>query len=121
MPADAKDTRLTIRLTPEERLALEAKAGDRALSAFVRELALAEAAQRRATMRVPATSSKELAQILALLGQTGALHGLDRLGTAARDGIVEMDDNTLAQISAARAEIGEIRALLMQALRVKGR
>ncbi|WP_238365455.1 hypothetical protein [Mesobacterium pallidum] len=121
MPPNAKDTRLTIRLTPEERLALEAKAGDRALSAFVRDLALAEAANKRANTRVPAASSRELAQVLALLGQSGALQGLDRLGAAATNGIVALDEVERGQIDTARAEIGEIRALLMQALRVKSR
>lgn len=121
MTKNPKDLRLTIRLMPEERLALEAKAGDRPLAAFVREKALGDAGARHSRTRRPTQETRHLAQILALLGQTGAVAGLHAIGQAAQDGVIDLEDTTLGQVEAAVEDLREIKRLLIRALRVAER
>lgn len=112
-----KPSRLTIRLTPQERELLEEKAGTKALSAYVREIVLERAtAQRSATVRVPPKNQSALAQILALLGRSGLHPSLHELARNARMGTVDLSDEALEQISKACTDIADIKALLMRAL-----
>lgn len=115
MTTPPKDIRLTIRLTPEERLLLEAKAGDRALSGFVRALVFDKVSKRRAA-RAPTQDTQKLAQILALLGRSNALKALTHLAQAAEHGVIDLDTETLAQITAAQSDLADIRRLLLRAL-----
>lgn len=57
-----------------------------------------------------------LAQILALLGQSNVGPRLDTLVTAAGNGTLVMDEETVAAIQNACAEVHAIRMLLMKAL-----
>jgi len=121
MPTRSQDTRLTIRLTPEERAQLEAKAGDRALSAFMRDLALERAARRKTAQHQPGDVTTALAQVLALLGRSGAVAGISALGTAAQNGVLEHDESTLARLDTGLDDLATIKHLLMKALRVSER
>lgn len=121
MPHPNQDTRLTIRLTPEELAQLEAKAGDRALSAFVRDLALERAARRKTAQHQPGDVTTALAQVLALLGRSGALTSLAAIGTAAQNGVLELDEVTLARLNTGLDDLAMIKRLLMKALRVAER
>ncbi|WP_299628385.1 hypothetical protein [uncultured Tateyamaria sp.] len=109
------DHRLTIRFTPEEYAQLQAKAGDQALSAFVRTAALADAATKRAKpTRRPKTDQRVLAAILARL----SVHPLVQSFKDAEQHIDKdtTDAATSKTLSDCAELLEDVRAMLMQAL-----
>ena len=116
------DHRITIRLKPEEYALLQAKAGHKPLSSFLRELALSEADSRR-TPNIPAPTKdrKSLAQALALLGKSGLSTSMADMAKAARLGTLPVSEGTETQIRAACDDIAAIKSALMRALGVQER
>ncbi|WP_299587626.1 hypothetical protein [uncultured Tateyamaria sp.] len=103
-----KQPRITIRCTPEEYALIEAKAGDQAVAAFVRDAALGKAvAKRKPTQRKVGVDAKSAAQILALLGS----HPLVTAFKAAAGSV-----NDESEIAACHALLSEVRNLLLQSL-----
>ncbi|WP_299283263.1 hypothetical protein [uncultured Tateyamaria sp.] len=90
---------------------MQAKAGDTALSAFVRKAALGEvAAQRAKPLRRPKADQRDLAAILARL----SLHPLvQSFKDADRD---VADATTTDKLDTCAALLEDVRAMLMQAL-----
>lgn len=115
-----QDTRLSVRLTPEERLELERRAGDARLSDYVRRSLLGTSRDKSRDIPVD-QRQRDLAQILGLLGQSGVFQALADLSEGMRIGALPADDETKATIDAAHAELAEIKSLLMAALRTKAR
>lgn len=105
------DHRLTIRFTPEEYARLQAKAGDQALSAFVRTAALADAATKRAKpTRRPKADQRVLAAILARLSANPLVQSFK---DADRD---VADATTTDKLDTCAVLLEDVRAMLMQAL-----
>lgn len=113
-----QDIRLSVRLTPEERLALQDRAGDVPISAFVRAQLLGKARTSRTT---PAPDRHALAQILGLLGETSVFRALSALEKAVQIGALPEDEEIRSTLAAARADLAEIKSLLMHALRTQER
>jgi hypothetical protein len=106
------DHRLTIRFTPQEYARLQAKAGNTALSAFVRTAALGDAAAQRAKpLRRPKTDQRTLAAILARL----SVHPLVQSFKEAQ-GAPDARADESAKLDACSALLEDLRAMLMQAL-----
>ena len=113
-----QDMRLSVRLTPEERLEIEARANGQKLSAYVRRVLLGKAAAKRSAAR---PDDKALGQILGLLGQSNVFQSLADLSECAKVGALPEDEDIKASLTAAQTDLAEIKSLLMQALRTKER
>ena len=114
------DSRLSVRLTPEERLELERRAGGVRLSEYVRRSLLGSFRDKNRDAPID-QKQRELAQILGLLGQSGAFQALVDLSEGMRIGALPADEETKEAILAARTELAEIKTKLMRALRTKAR
>lgn len=108
---------MSFRVTPQEKTAIKAYAGDKSVSRYLREVAL-----KGQTSARPSSVSIKMdmaAQILAELGKSGVFQNLQKLSDAAECGALPLTDETLAEIEAACATIIALRADLMNALRVR--
>ncbi|MEM7775924.1 MAG: hypothetical protein AAF732_09970 [Pseudomonadota bacterium] len=109
---------LSLHLSDKERATLKARAGAQNLHAYIRARLLA------ANDNAPANDKedrRQLAQILAKLGQGEIAANLRSLADAANSGTLVMDQATGEAIQRACADIAEIKSLLMRALRIKER
>jgi hypothetical protein len=108
---DARTKLIPVRCTAEERAAIKAVADKAGLSvgAFLRAAALGDAGPR--AVRRPPIERKELARLLGHLGKVGS--NLNQLAYAFnRDRRVP----GLAELTAMRQQVGELRDALMKAL-----
>ena len=105
----------SLRLTQKERTALEVKAGDQPLGAYIRSQLLSE--QQSTGSRNERRAA--LAQILAKLGQSEITPSLRELAHHARYGALPLMRETEEAIQRACVDIAEIKSLLMKALRIK--
>lgn len=111
---------LSIRLSDTERATLLKAANGTALSVYARKKLFGDATTlRQNRTRDPIASETHLAQILAWFGRSDLGASLKSLAEDARDGALLLDDETVASIHRACADIGEIRSLLLQALGLK--
>jgi hypothetical protein len=108
----------SLRLTFEERAALEEAAGNFPLGTYIklkafdgRPLQLPKQGVRR-----PVKDPEALAQILALLGRARLANNLNQLAHAANSGSLPVTPETLAAIQEACAEVAAMRRSLLQAL-----
>lgn len=114
--ANRRTAPLALRLAEKERAHLKAQAGERSLHARIRACLLA------ANDNIPANrirDRRELAQILAKLGQSDIATNLRSLAKAAKSGTLVMDEATIRAIRRASIDIAEIKTQLMQELRIK--
>ena len=113
-----KTTPISIRLTAEEKTRLETDAGCRSLSDHVRAKVLGETAKTRNT-KTPTTNARQLAHVLAALGQSDLAPSLRELLSAVRVGALPVTPETECAIQAACQATLQIRATLMSALGLK--
>ena len=106
---------ISIRLTPQERAELERRAGNRSVSAYVRELVFAA----RASSQKP--HKGDLARVLGLLGASSLSSSVGELARLARFGALPVSDETEADLRTACADIAAMKAALMRALGIKER
>jgi mobilization protein NikA len=109
--SDAKNSFISVRCTAEERSKIDEAARRAGLSigAYLRSLALGSAGPR--AVRRPPIERKELARLLGHLGKVGS--NLNQLAHAFnRNGRVP----GLAELTAMRQQIGELRDALIKAL-----
>ncbi|MBB4286074.1 plasmid mobilization relaxosome protein MobC [Roseospira goensis] len=115
----------SIRLTPEERQALENRAGRQALGAYIRARLFEdqgeEQSPRRTARRPAIKDDKALAQVLALLGQSHLAGNVNQLARAANSGSLPMTPEVRAALTDASADIADMKAALMQALDIRER
>jgi hypothetical protein len=111
----AKTAPVSIRLSPEERTRLQADAGQRSLSDYIRAR-LFNGASRSRNVPTPTTNARQLAHILAALGQSELAPCLKGLLEAARIGALPVTPETEDALqSACRATI-QMRADLIKAI-----
>lgn len=107
----------SIRLTAEERAALEAAAGGKALGAYVRSRILDNVpAKHQPAPRRPDEDHKALGRVLARLGQSELASSLEGLAKAAEMGALSLSPDVVAQLTVACNEVKAMRLDLMQAL-----
>lgn len=108
---DAKNSFISVRCTAKERAAIDEAATRAGLSigAFLRALALGSAGPR--AVRRPPVERKELARLLGHLGKVGS--NLNQLAHAFNR---ERQAPALAELTAIRKQVGELRDALMAAL-----
>lgn len=113
-----KTTPVSIRLTDEERTRLSAHAGERSLSDYIRERLFGGDAQPRRE-KPPAPAARDLAHILAKLGQSELGPSLREIARAARAGALPVSPELEETIRSACHATVQLRADLMQALGLK--
>ncbi len=120
-PVEAKrPSPITLRLTPEERAKLEELAQTMTLSAYIRMVLFAEeVSPRKSSSKAPIKDREELAQVLALLGQSKIANNLNQLAKESHLGSLLMDEQTQSQIKEAYLYVMEIRRHLIWALGLK--
>lgn len=106
----------SLRLTPDERAALEAQAGDTPLGAFIREKLLNGSERPRQRRRRVDRDDEALARLLGELGNARLANNLNQLAKAANAGALPVTPETLQAILEACRDVGTMRACLLAAL-----
>lgn len=106
----------SLRLTAEERAALEAQAGGMPLGAFIRARLLEDTAHPRRSRRRPVKDEEALARLLGELGKARLANNLNQLAKAANTGSLPVTPETVRAILTACRDVGTMRACLLAAL-----
>lgn len=106
---------LSIRLSDDEREALEALAAGRPVSSYVKSVLFGMAPSPRRAFR-QAADPKSLAAVLARLGRSGLAESLKVLAAQAEAGTLYADAGLRARLREACEDVRAMRALLMQGL-----
>ncbi|MGQ3284185.1 hypothetical protein [Bosea sp. (in: a-proteobacteria)] len=110
-----KTTPVSIRLTEEERSRLVAEAGKRTLGEYIRTRLL-NGENRPRRWQEPKAEARQVAHVLAMLGQSDLAPMLREMLHAARVGALPMNPNTEAALQSASNAILDMRRKLMVAL-----
>lgn len=120
LPANEKPTPpISVRVTPEERRLLVQRAGDAGLSAYVRHQLFGDGKRARAP-RTPRPATRDVAHILALLGESGIAASLTELAHAVSIGALPVMPETEKAIADACTAVTTMRNSLIAALGVGG-
>jgi hypothetical protein len=112
----------SLRLTFEERAALERAAGDMPLGAYIRaELFRGKKVQRRRRYKRPVKDYQALGQLLGELGEARLANNLNQLARAANTGSLPVTPETEKALREACVEVQQMRTLLMNALGFSGK
>lgn len=107
----------SLRLTKDERISLERRAGSMPLGSYIKSLLFAENAPTyRARRKPPVADQKSLADVLACLGASLIANNLNQLAHAANTGTLYFDSDTKIEIERAAGDIRAMRLMLMRAL-----
>jgi hypothetical protein len=117
-PAPTKEnaTPFSIRFTPSEKAYLTQKAGCRPLGAYIREELLGKQADLRRKERKPKADEKQVAALLAGLGQSRIPSNLNQLAKAANQGTLGTSEEIEQQLQDACAAVLAMREALFTAL-----
>jgi hypothetical protein len=110
-----------MRFTEDERKTLELAAGNRPLGAYIRWLIFKEEIPiTRTRGKKPVKDQKELAKLLALLGQSRIASNINQLAKAANSGSLPVNVDVLKALNEASHSVVMIRKTLMNALGLQG-
>jgi hypothetical protein len=111
-----RPTPFSLRLTFEERAALEQQAGSMPLGAYIRSRLLGGSAMPRKAHRRPVKDDEALARVLGALGNARLANNLNQLAKAANTGALPVTPETMQALIAACQDVRDMRASLMAAL-----
>lgn len=115
--ADEAPAPFSLRLTFEERAALEQAAGDMPLGAYIRSQVFRDGKTRkRRRYKRPVKDHQALGQLLGALGEARLANNLNQLAKATNTGSLPVTPETEKALREACAEIHAMRTLLMRAL-----
>lgn len=109
----------SLRLSFEERGAIERAAGDLPVAAYIKSVLFGTERPRATRTRSPVKDQKALAEVLACLGASRIANNLNQLAKHANQGNLYFDHETKAALGAACEDIRAMRQLLMAALGMK--
>lgn len=110
----------SLRLSFDERTAIEKAAGDLPVATYIKSLLFADHAPAIVKRkRTPVKDTKALAELLACLGASRIPNNLNQLAKAANSGSLYFDRETKAALCSACDDVRAMRQLLMQALGMK--
>ncbi len=111
----------SLRLSADERAKLEALAGHQSISAFIKERVFGVDAQSRPRRRArkPVKDEAALAHALAVLGQSRLSQNVNQIAKLAHLGTLPVDGALCDELSAACADIRQMRQTLMRALELE--
>lgn len=117
MPTDktGKTTPISIRLSADERSRLESEAGKLSLSEYIRARVFGDERRKR-QVPAPKIEARQLAHVLAVLGQSELAPSLRDLLRAVQIGDLPSSEKTEARLAAACEATQQIRHHLMTAL-----
>jgi len=113
---DKRPAPFSIRLSADERAALERKAGQRPLGSYIRAKLLGDSEKPRKVSRAPTVDYALLGQVLGMLGKSEQVRCLFLLSVAAEAGHLELEDEDRIALNEACTSIREVRSLLVKAL-----
>jgi len=102
-----------IRLTDDERSMLDEQAGNEHVSTWARDVLLGQKAQKRRVSRKPKANDRNVALVMALLGDQRIASNLNQLAKHANMGTLDFDDEVLEQIQEACAAMIAVRNHLL--------
>jgi hypothetical protein len=115
--AKKREAPFSLRLTFEERAALEAAAGDLPLGTYIKAVLFGQDLQKvRQRHKNPVKDHEALGRVLAALGQSRLSNNLNQLARAVNTGTLPVNPETEADLQAACADVSALRAALMEAL-----
>lgn len=110
----------SLRLSAEERAWLDRKAGRRSLSEYIKSRVFGEDERpRRVHARTPKPDQKQIAELLAALGQSRLSQNMNQLAKAANMGTLDILAELSTELHLACREIREMRSMLISALGLK--
>lgn len=110
-----------LRLTPEERARLERDAAGMSLAAYIKWRVFdPNSPPPRTRGKAPVRDHQTLSRLMGMLGQSRLSSNLNQLARAANSGSLPADDKTCSALERAAHDIAEMRAMLMQALGMRG-
>lgn len=116
----SRPTPFSLRLTEDERAALEAKAGSMPLASYIKSVVLDEDAPKyRKRQKPPAAEQQLLAEVLARLGASRTANNLNQIAKGLDQGTLVIDEELETDLNTAIAEVAWMRITLMRALGVK--
>ena len=116
VPKKKRPAPFSIRLTEDERAYLSQKAGSRPLATYIRDQLLGDMAEKRRVHRNPSINDKQVAALLAKLGQSRIPNNLNQLAKAANCGTLDISENIEQELRDAYAAVIEMRKALFIAL-----
>lgn len=112
-----REAPFSLRLTFDERAALEAAAGDLPLGTYIKAVLFGQDLQKvRQRHKNPVKDHEALGRVLAALGQSRLSNNLNQLARAVNTGTLPVLPETEADLQAACADVSALRAALMEAL-----
>lgn len=112
-----KPSPFSLRLTFQERAALEQDAADMPLGAYIRSRVFDQSRpQRRTRGKRPVKDHAELAQLMAALGNSRLSSNVNQLAHAVNSGSLPVTPDTEKALMAACADIAWMRIALMKSL-----
>ncbi|MEM9580747.1 MAG: hypothetical protein AAF891_08670 [Pseudomonadota bacterium] len=107
----------SLRLTYEERVRLEAEAGDKPLGAYIRERLLGnDATPRKRRGNSPVKDKEALGRVMGALGASRLSSNLNQLAKAVNAGALPVTPETEGEIKEACRDVAAMRADLLRAL-----
>lgn len=106
----------SLRLTPEERQALDALADGQPLGAYIKDALLAREVRPRTRGAKPVKDRAALAKLLGLLGQSRLSQNVNQLAKAANTGSLPLNDEVHRALLESCGAIHSMRDLLLTAL-----
>lgn len=117
---ETKPKPFSLRLTFEERAALEDAAGEMPLGAFIRSRLLGDQVEKpRRKRRAPVEDKKALGQVLGELGKSRIANNLNQMARAVNSGSLHVTPEAEAAILEACADVRHMRMELLKALGVQ--
>lgn len=107
---------IPIRFTEAELAILRERAGKLPLSTYMRQELLGSQIDKGRRQRHPKVNQKEIAALLAALGQSRLSSNLNQLARAANIGVVDVSDDVEKQLQEASMAVLAMREALMIAL-----
>jgi hypothetical protein len=117
-PQKHRPAPFSIRLTENERAALQSRAGGLPLGFYVKQVLFADSAPAMRLPRALRVEQSLLGRVLAQLGASRTASNLNQLAKAANQGSLPVTAETETDLRRACADIAAMRAALMQALGV---
>ncbi len=108
---------VSLRMSFEEKARLDRDAAGMSLAAYIRwRLFDPDNPPPKTRGKFPVKDHEALARLLALLGQSRLANNLNQLARSANSGSLPLTPDTEAALSAAAAEIADMRRMLIDAL-----